>query len=137
VSKNILLIEDNASIQLLLKDFFEEEGYTVACASNGLEALNVLNSSESPPRVILLDLMMPVMDGYVFREQQMKDKRFSSIPVLVMTANNQIDEKVRRIGADGYIKKPVIDIDTLLELVSCFCDSSPQHIAATQLEAQR
>jgi CheY-like chemotaxis protein len=58
------------------------------------------------PSVILLDLMMPVMDGYQFVAEKLKDPELADIPVLVVTADGQADQKARAIGAQGYVRKP-------------------------------
>ena len=97
-SNRILIVEDAIDIRQLLQQLFELEGYTVDVASNGMEALTLLQSQSELPRVILLDLMMPVMDGFQFRELQVKDPRLASIPVLLMTADANIVTKTQKLG---------------------------------------
>ena len=113
-NKKLMIVEDSMDIQLILKDLFTGEGYDVACASNGQEALDLLKSLEDLPQLILLDLMMPVMDGFQFRDEQTKDSRFSKIPVFIMSADTNIQTKKIKTAATQAFKKPV-DIDQLLE----------------------
>lgn len=114
--KRILIVEDAADIRYLLKSLFEAEGFLVDQAGNGQEALDILRQSMTLPSVILLDLMMPIMDGYEFRARQDSDPRLASIPVLVMTADGDINAKKTRLRAKEFLKKPV-DINRLLSLV--------------------
>src|SRR5437868_1805331 len=96
-AKRILLVEDSQDIQLLLADFLTSNGYAVACASNGQEAIAYLNDKPSAelPGLILLDLMMPIMDGYRFRQLQQKSDQLAKIPVIIMTADADIQTKSR------------------------------------------
>jgi CheY-like chemotaxis protein len=64
--------------------------------------------------------MMPELDGYQFRKEQVKDPRLTEIPVVVMTAWADIESKAMQIGAKGYLKKPFVDIDTILSMVEKF-----------------
>jgi len=84
-TKAVLLVEDEPAIALSLGDALREEGLAVATAQNGLEALQLLRNGLRPS-VILLDLMMPVMDGASFREAQRRDPRLAAIPVVVLSA---------------------------------------------------
>lgn len=118
--KQVLIVEDDRAISDALSDLLESEGYSVKCAFNGQEGIDALNSLDHPPCVILLDLMMPVKDGFQFRIEQLKIPTFSEVPVVVMSADGNIREKKARIGAAEYIKKPV-DIDTYLNVVKRFC----------------
>ena len=104
----------------LLRQLLEEEGYAVDAAMNGKEALDFLQTATPLPAVILLDLMMPVMDGYQFRKEQEKDARLASIPIVVMTADGNIESKEVKIGAKAAIKKPM-DIEVVMEIVKRFC----------------
>src|SRR4051794_12223718 len=103
-----------------MAELFQEEGYQVASAYNGNEALMLLRSTATLPDVILLDLMMPGMDGYQFRAEQQRDARLCDIPVLLMTAGGDIESKAAAMGARGYLRKPFKDIDTLLTTVQQF-----------------
>lgn len=114
--KKILVIEDDRDIRRNLKDLLESEGYFVVVADNGQTALDLLAQPADLPSAILLDLMMPVMDGFQFREQQAKITRIAGIPVVVMSADNRLDEKKHILRAAHALKKP-LDIDMILELV--------------------
>lgn len=94
------------------------EGYEVLFAGNGREALDLLHGSKRP-QLILLDLMMPVMDGFMFREIQRTLPGVSEIPILIMSADGNIAPKKAVIGARDYLRKPV-DIDELLERIATY-----------------
>lgn len=114
--KKILIVEDDKDIRINLQILLESEGYEVETAENGRTALDYLASSPKPS-LILLDLMMPIMDGFEFRKIQEADSKIGDIPVLIMTAGGQLEEKCRATHAKAGIKKP-IDIDELLEKIS-------------------
>lgn len=115
--KSILVIEDDEDILDILKTFLEIEGYKVKTALNGRIGLELLPQMEKPC-LILLDLMMPVMDGWAFTEALEQDVVLACIPVVVVTA---FSEKATSIKlARSIIKKPV-DIDVLLRIVEQYC----------------
>src|SRR5438874_8753476 len=87
--KHILVVDDDPGIVESLKDLLEAEGYHVETASNGREALDMLRARQRP-NLILLDLTMPEMDGFEFRDEQEWDPRFSEIPVVVISANGHL-----------------------------------------------
>jgi CheY-like chemotaxis protein len=115
-NKSILVIEDNKEIQDSLKMALEVEGYNVFIADNGKEALDKLEKIPTPC-MILLDLMMPVMNGWEFVDAISKDLMLSTIPVVVVSA---FGDKKGTPKTDGYIQKP-IDLDALLNTVSKHC----------------
>ena len=90
-SPRILLVDDDASLRETLAEFLEERGYEVSCAADGRSALAVL-ATQPRPDAILLDLAMPVMDGWAFRAAQRRDPRWAQIPTIVLSAS---------LGADG------------------------------------
>jgi CheY-like chemotaxis protein len=112
---SVLVVDDDADIRLTLEDVLVAEGFSVALAANGAEALRVLTGAR--PRVILLDLSMPVMDGEQFRERQRSDATLAAIPIVVMTAADRTREKIAPMNADGFLAKPV-QLDDLLAIVS-------------------
>lgn len=112
-----MIVEDARDIREIIARLYESEGYEVIGASDGSEALEKLREQSVLPTFILLDLMMPGMDGYQFRAEQEKDPRLASVPVIVMTADANAREKSIKIGAKGYIKKPA-EISTLLAVAS-------------------
>src|SRR5690606_28411879 len=116
--KRILVIEDDTSIRELLVELLESEGYSVASAINGLEGLKYLQT-EGAPDLILIDLMMPVMDGYSFRTEQLKNEQWSKIPTVVMSAEANAKEKMKNFNITAFLSKPV-ELDTILKTVARF-----------------
>jgi two-component system chemotaxis response regulator CheY len=112
----VLVIDDDPDVLSTVEQILEGEGYTVAGARNGLDALSVLDSVT--PDVILLDLMMPVMDGWEFR-RRLKCHHAAATPVIVVSADRDISRKAASIAADGYVAKP-FDLDDLLYEVGRF-----------------
>lgn len=90
----------------------------MSVAANGRAALDVLTHAETLPSVVLLDLMMPVMNGFEFRAAQLADPRLAAVPVVLMTPDNHLAETAT-IGAAGALGKP-FDIDELLRVVRRF-----------------
>jgi CheY-like chemotaxis protein len=116
MAKRILVVEDDTSIRELLVELLESEGYHVASAVNGLEGLKHLQS-ESNPDLILIDLMMPVMDGYSFRTEQLKNPVWSKIPTVVMSAEANAKEKMKNFSITAFLSKPV-ELETILKTVA-------------------
>jgi CheY-like chemotaxis protein len=114
--KNILVVEDDHDIREALEDILRLEGFEIRSASNGKEAIELLDKIESPC-LILLDLMMPVMNGWEFIHFKDKDVRFAPIPVVVVSA---VADRGHPIEAKELIKKP-INLDVLLEVVNQYC----------------
>lgn len=113
--KKILVVEDDLSIRELLIEILEDEGYLVSSGVNGSEALRQLELCI--PDLIIMDIMMPIMDGYTFRKELMKNLNWSSIPVLAMSAQDQVLEKLQSHGLINFIKKP-LELNHLLQAVS-------------------
>jgi CheY-like chemotaxis protein/two-component sensor histidine kinase len=128
-AKTVLLVEDDPEIRECLEDLLKGEGYEVVSAANGLEALRRLTApqAEAAPDLIILDLMMPVMDGARFRDEQRKIPNIAQIPVLIVSGDGTSADKAAAMDAAGCLKKPV-DINELLRLVNRACSrlaSSP------------
>lgn len=116
----ILVVEDDSAVRETVVELLEEEGYSVAEASNGAEALQVL-ASGAAPGLIVLDLMMPVMDGWTFRAEMRRDPRLAQVPVLVMSAGHGNDEQnLARIEPNAFLAKP-FDVCELVETVHRLC----------------
>ena len=113
--KMILIVEDEYGNAEILQLLLEAEGYRVALASNGQQALDILRTSEKPA-LILSDFMMPVMNGGEFGQALSQDPALSQIPFIFMSATSQ--DVVRRVfgGYDAFIVKP-IEFDSLLRVV--------------------
>ena len=113
----VLIVEDDDDLRDMMAQMLTLEGFDAAAVANGREALEYLHSA-SPPNVILLDLMMPVMDGWEFRRQQQADPDLAPVPVIVLSALDQ--GRTGMAGAAAFIKKP-LDFDRLIELVREYC----------------
>jgi CheY-like chemotaxis protein len=110
---NVMVVDDDAGSLAALADILSLEGYLVETMSNGLEALDHLRAAATPPALIILDLFMPVMDGWQFLAELKADARLSElrIPVVVVTAlSTKVD------AANAVIRKP-IDLERLLHTV--------------------
>ena len=118
VNMRILLVEDDNDIRLAMTELLLDTGYEVIGAAHGLEALDIL-AGDSRFDLILLDLTMPFMDGIEFRNRQLKDERISEIPVIVMSADGQVNEEMKRSGVSAYVKKPM-DLTSFLAIVGRF-----------------
>ena len=119
-STPMLVVEDERLIRELLTEILEDEGYPVASASNGQEALTYLQRSRELPQLILLDLNMPIMSGWQFREQQQRDSSLRRIPVVVVSASTTSTQLSSSVHPDGYLAKP-IEVDTLIQTVERYC----------------
>ena len=115
--RTILIVEDDAAIRMALQVALELEGYSVKTASHGKEALEILGRS-GIPCLILLDLMMPIMNGWEFAEELRRNEALSPIPVALVTAYSE--EASSFTGAQALIKKP-IDLERLYQVVRKFC----------------
>jgi CheY-like chemotaxis protein len=108
----ILLVEDDRDIREILAETLADHGFEVVTAGNGLEALTLIRSATERPSVILLDLMMPVMDGYAFLDERRRDGTLGAIPVAIVTAGHTVD--LSRIGDDIPVLPKPIDLPRLL-----------------------
>ena len=115
MAATILVIDDNLDMQFLFRRFLEIWGYDVVVAINGEDGLRELEQSH--PDLVLLDLMMPVMDGFEFLEVKNQDPYLSSIPVLVASA---IAESPSPSGTQGFLRKPV-DLKVMLKEIEGIC----------------
>jgi CheY-like chemotaxis protein len=121
----ILIVDDDADIRQLLSAFLTFKGYHTVSAANGQEALIYLQQHSPYPRLILLDKVMPVMDGVAFRHAQQQDPYLAPIPVVLMSAVANFQDEIPRCNAEAYLPKP-IDFDALLPLVEQYCCQSRQ-----------
>jgi DNA-binding response OmpR family regulator len=113
----VLIVEDDEDLRDMMAQMLTIEGFAAATAANGREALDYLHGT-TKPHVILLDLMMPVMDGWEFRRRQQADPELARVPVIVLSALDPV--RASPVGAAAFLKKP-LDFDRLLELVRSHC----------------
>jgi CheY-like chemotaxis protein len=117
--KRVLLIEDDFLLREMVTLVLGGDGFMVATACDGKDAFERLRHFEKP-NLILLDLMMPGMDGWQFRQEQRADPALASIPVVVISALGDIEQKSATLGACAYLQKPV-EPGKLLETVRRCC----------------
>lgn len=113
----VLIVEDDEDIRSDLGAILRVKGFAVDEAANGKEALARMRAAESPPCVVLLDLMMPVMNGWELRAAMQADTRLAAVPVVVMTGAGR---EHAPIAADAVLLKP-FELARLLDLVARFC----------------
>ena len=121
-SKIILIVDDDEDILAALAGALDDEGYEPICVTDGAAALEYLRSSPLPC-MILLDLAMPVMDGWTFRAVQQREPRLAGICTTVMTAVENLEQ--RAVAADYFLPKP-LRVDVLLRMIAeCCSDPAP------------
>jgi CheY-like chemotaxis protein len=118
--KTVMLVDDDDDMRDALATLLEEQHYDVVQAANGAEALRLLESGESGCHIILLDLMMPVMNGWDFRQHQKQKPELANIPVVLMSSGAQIAFAYDGLDAAAYVSKPV-EIADLIETVQRHC----------------
>ncbi len=118
--KSVMIVEDDFDARESLAAVLSSEGYTVALAEHGQAALEQLRRSPSNFCLILLDLFMPVMNGWAFRDEQVNDADLATIPVVVITADASAARRAAGLGVAATMTKP-IDFDRLLKLVDQHC----------------
>lgn len=111
----VLVVEDDGDILEMIEIILTGSGYSPVVVRDGAEALIQLRSGPLP-RVILLDIMMPRMDGTQFRHEQLRDPAIADVPVVLMSGDTRILEKMVELRVAQCIRKPV-DIDELLAVV--------------------
>jgi CheY-like chemotaxis protein len=117
----VLVVDDDPDILEAISDILEVEGYRVARARHGAEALERVEVER--PAVILLDLMMPVMDGVTFAQRLRERPAFCDVPIVVISADGN-RQRAAPVGAAGYLAKP-FDVDSLLGYVARLCGDRP------------
>lgn len=112
--RRILVVDDDVSIRGFLAEALRDEGYEVQTAGNGQDALELLHGWR--PDLILLDLMMPVMDGWAFRAQQRQLASVADVPVIVLSATRDLPAKAEQLEPAYLFSKP-FDLDDLLTTI--------------------
>ena len=115
--QHILIVEDDKDLRETLRDALELEGYAAVCAENGQAALRHL-ATGCRPCMILLDLMMPVMDGWTFRRELLKDPSLAAIPVVVMTASTPA--RAGAVAPEAILYKP-LHMSKVMDVVQAHC----------------
>ncbi len=116
----ILVVDDSADNLFLLQAILESSGYEVDLAENGSSALSKIFAS--PPDLVLLDMMMPQMNGFEVTQRLRQHNQLSSLPVILITAyGEELAQEVLKVGANDWMVKPV-DFDELLQKVEVFCE---------------
>jgi CheY-like chemotaxis protein len=115
----LLIVDDDVDLRQLLVEFLGLHGHEVHSARNGSDALEWLKGCQTFPRVILLDLAMPVLDGWGFLRERDKDKRLKLVPVIVMSGSIGVAEQAKEAGATVFLRKP-FDPRAMLPIVEQF-----------------
>src|SRR5690242_14258816 len=123
----VLIIDDDFAIRESLAELLADEGYLAAAAVNGRDALAKLDEDGPWPCLIVLDLMMPVMNGESFRELQLRIPELARIPTIVVTADDRAQSRIEPLNVQASLQKP-IDIERFIDAVrdrcsSCHCQS--------------
>ena len=113
----VLIVEDDHDLREMMAQLLTLEGYDTTTVANGREALEYLHGRPIP-HVILLDLMMPVMDGWEFHRRMTADPTLAPVPVIVLSALDHV--RAANLHAAAFLKKP-LDFDRLLHLVRTYC----------------
>jgi len=116
---HILVVDDDPEIRETIVELLRDRGYEALGASDGVEALSALRS-RSPWCLILLDLMMPNMDGWQMRKEQLADPAICTIPVVVVSATTDVPQVARSLHAVDFVTKPT-RLTQLLETVERYC----------------
>jgi CheY-like chemotaxis protein len=116
----ILVVDDDAEIRAAMVEVLEDAGYEAHGAADGIEALGMLREPEDRWCVVLLDLMMPNMDGREFRAQQLQDPALSPIPVVIVSAMGDVAEAAEELHVAAHMTKP-ITLSDLVSVVDRFC----------------
>ncbi len=116
----ILVVDDDPDIREIVADILADEGFRTLGAENGRQALRMLREDGLRPNLILLDMMMPELDGWGFRAEQQRDAELAAIPVVVFTAHELPGHTADQMQAAGFLKKP-IRLNQLLDAVRRVC----------------
>lgn len=123
---NILIVDDHQTLLMLLSTFLEGANYQIVTATNGSDGLTYLRQANDLPRLILLDVAMPTMNGWDFLREQQRDTRLASIPVVLMSALGPLDRTDLPASVVAYLQKPI----DLCELEALLCVHASRHTAS-------
>jgi CheY-like chemotaxis protein len=117
----VLIVDDDRELCKSLAEFFTLQGHAVRCAGNGSDALRLLADSHMRPAVILLDLQMPILDGWGFLAERGNNPLLAEVPVVVMSAFDGVAQKAKEAGAVAVVCKP-LQPQTLLSVIEHFAE---------------
>jgi two-component system chemotaxis response regulator CheY len=121
----VLVVEDESTARELLCDSLVDAGCAAIGVADGREAVAYLEQHSEPPCVILLDLMMPGMNGWKFREWQRANADHAAVPVVLLSAVRNLADEARKLGVAGYLEKP-LKFSSLLASVARHCGPCQQ-----------
>ena len=115
----VLIVEDDEDVREAMVQLLKTAGYVAIGVANGYEALSRLRAAPQPC-LILLDLMMPIMDGWQFRQRQLGDSKLARVPVIVCSAHGSVEDNMASLRVAQYLRKPV-DLEALLDVIARCC----------------
>jgi CheY-like chemotaxis protein len=122
VSRNcVLVVDDDDLVRETMVELIQDYGCTATGAANGLQAIEVLLTSENRICLVFLDLAMPVMDGAAFREEQLKRAEIKDIPVVLMSAFGNLRNQSKQMQVEEYLQKPLSEAQ-IMDVVKRYCD---------------
>ncbi|HVM98241.1 MAG TPA: response regulator [Candidatus Acidoferrales bacterium] len=122
----ILVVDDDDAIREALALVLELRGYPAVAVANGAQALKVLDEGLRPC-LIVLDLMMPEMDGIEFRQRQCENPEIADIPVVMLSAAESVEHYANLLRAEVYLRKPLFEFDKLFEVVAHYRPPEEEH----------
>jgi two-component system response regulator MprA len=116
----VLVVDDDDDIREAIAEALDIQGHAVLQARDGADAMRILSAASALPGLILLDLMMPVMDGFELRQRLRGDERLRDIPVVILSADNSARKRAKELDVAACYVKPVT-IATLMSAVARYC----------------
>ena len=117
----ILIVDDDEDVREVVRTVLENEGYRTAEAEDGREALAFVQKAEHKPALLLLDLMMPSMDGWQLRARLRSDPELAAIPIVIMTAHAGVLRAVSDVRPETPVLPKPLNVDQLLRVVATYC----------------
>ena len=115
-ARTLLVVDDDADLRETLQEVLGDAGFEVRAARNGEHALELLRALPAPPALVLLDMMMPVLDGRGFLARVRQEPAWAGLKVVIFSASVDVERTAQELGASGYLRKPV-SVERLLDLV--------------------